>query len=660
MIRKRVAISVIVALLSSLISTSIAHADGTPVGTYVCGEGDFEVAVEFDDFTVPTDSGSDCTGEVIIPDGVTRIGFRAFLAASSVTSVVIPDSVKNIGNQAFKNNTRLTNIVFGSGLIEIGSQAFQNANKLTSLNLPDSLTFIGNDAFRDTVKLTSVTFGNNLNNIGSGAFQRSDLRNVVVPGSIATIGDEAFMNNPNLTTFRFNQPDWSKPFIPELEIGSYVFLAADAEAPTNLTTLWLPSNLSFWGNDVLPANNSESNLKHVYYCGPYESEDSSIGINIFEKDQYNVECPADLVINPSNSFTSGPGDLHTVANSGSAGSTYNATTNLNAISGCDTHKYFELSNPINDDGSLVNPDAIKSLTFSTGVPVTREMTWAMWLNTSDERGDGEGFTSGIPILGADIPGAYNDYQIFMNAGKIFWGLGSETAEQDYGIGAFGIDDAPINDGQWHYIVVTRNFWTANIEIYIDGNLQVSGGTEVDGGYIPNDFKRVHQNASYLLEEGHTDNFRIGQWRSDFGPDVMVFNGKIGAIEAFAQVLNGDQILAKYNTDKSNYVSDYSCAPDSKDDEEAARLAAAAEAARLAAIEAARLAAAKAAEDAARRAREQKELTELLSVIPSIAGLALNLGDLTNSLLLKQKCVKGKKSKFVRYGAKCPKGYIKRK
>jgi hypothetical protein len=84
-----------------------------------------------------------------------------------------------------------------------------------------------------------------------------------------------------------------------------------------------------------------------------------------------------------------------------------------------------------------------------------------------------------------------------------------------------------------------------------------------------------------------------------------------------------------------------------------------DASEAAAAEAARLAAAKAAEDAARRAKEQKELTELLSVIPSIAGLALNLGDLTNSVLT-TKCVKGKAVKNVKQGAKCPKGYKKKK
>jgi len=97
----------------------------------------------------------------------------------------------------------------------------------------------------------------------------------------------------------------------------------------------------------------------------------------------------------------------------------------------------------------------------------------------------------------------------------------------------------------------------------------------------------------------------------------------------------------------------------------ARTAAAAEAARVAAAnaEAARVAAANA--EAARVAaaeagKKQKELTEILSLIPSIAGLALDVGDLTNSLLLKQKCVKGKTIKYVKKGAKCPKGYVRKK
>jgi hypothetical protein len=85
------------------------------------------------------------------------------------------------------------------------------------------------------------------------------------------------------------------------------------------------------------------------------------------------------------------------------------------------------------------------------------------------------------------------------------------------------------------------------------------------------------------------------------------------------------------------------------------IAAAAEAARVAAAEAARVAAANAA---AQKAKEQKELTEILAIIPKIAELTLGLGETTKSLY-STKCVKGKTTKYVKYGAKCPKGYKKK-
>jgi ubiquitin len=76
-----------------------------------------------------------------------------------------------------------------------------------------------------------------------------------------------------------------------------------------------------------------------------------------------------------------------------------------------------------------------------------------------------------------------------------------------------------------------------------------------------------------------------------------------------------------------------------------------------AAEAARLSAANA--EAARKAKEQKELMEILALIPSIGELTLSLGETAQSLYL-VKCVKGKTTKYVNYGAKCPKGYVKKK
>jgi len=73
----------------------------------------------------------------------------------------------------------------------------------------------------------------------------------------------------------------------------------------------------------------------------------------------------------------------------------------------------------------------------------------------------------------------------------------------------------------------------------------------------------------------------------------------------------------------------------------------------AAAEAARVA------SAARLAREQKELTEIMAMIPKIGELTLSLGEVTRSLT-STKCVKGKTTKFVNKGAKCPKGFVKKK
>jgi len=73
----------------------------------------------------------------------------------------------------------------------------------------------------------------------------------------------------------------------------------------------------------------------------------------------------------------------------------------------------------------------------------------------------------------------------------------------------------------------------------------------------------------------------------------------------------------------------------------------------AAAEAARVA------TAARLAREQEELTEIMAMIPKIGELTLSLGEVTRSLTSTQ-CVKGKTTKIVNKGSKCPKGFVKKK
>lgn len=60
--------------------------------------------------------------------------------------------------------------------------------------------------------------------------------------------------------------------------------------------------------------------------------------------------------------------------------------------------------------------------------------------------------------------------------------------------------------------------------------------------------------------------------------------------------------------------------------------------------------------AAAKRKQDQELSEILSLVPTIAGLAQGVAGLGNSLLLPKKCVKGKLVKKVKATAKCPKGY----
>jgi len=63
---------------------------------------------------------------VIIKDGLTTIGDKAFYGCSGLTSVTIPNSVTSIGNRAFYDCSGLTSITIPNSVTSIGGDAFYN------------------------------------------------------------------------------------------------------------------------------------------------------------------------------------------------------------------------------------------------------------------------------------------------------------------------------------------------------------------------------------------------------------------------------------------------------------------------------------------------------------------------------------------------------
>ena len=95
--------------------------------------------------------------KVVIEDGVTSIGNKAFDSCSSLTSITIPNSVTNIGAAAFDSCGSLTSITIPGSVTSIGTVAFYNCSGLTSITIPDSVTNIGAAAFDSCTSLKTIS-----------------------------------------------------------------------------------------------------------------------------------------------------------------------------------------------------------------------------------------------------------------------------------------------------------------------------------------------------------------------------------------------------------------------------------------------------------------------------------------------------------------------
>ena len=194
---------------------------------------------------------------VVIENGVTSIGERAFCDCSSLTSVTIPSSVTSIGWDAFSNCSSLTDVyydgygidwlavgghgqipdsatvhfkddLYGKGECGIhvnwvmtadGTLTISGTGRISNYDDNNSAPWekcrdyikcvvikpgvrgIGADAFYDCKSLTSVTIPNSVTSIGERAFSGClSLTGVTIPNSVTSIGNSAFSGCSSLTS----------------------------------------------------------------------------------------------------------------------------------------------------------------------------------------------------------------------------------------------------------------------------------------------------------------------------------------------------------------------------------------------------------------------------------------------------------------------------
>ena len=138
---------------------------------------------------------------VVIPNGVTTIGDRAFADHKALVSVTIPPSVTKFGRDAFKGCNRLTGVFITDlaawcqisftceewGMVHdnplcYARSLYLNGTLVKDLEIPQGVSIVGKNAFRGCSSLTSVTIPRSVVQIGSRAFECKNLVKIVVDG----------------------------------------------------------------------------------------------------------------------------------------------------------------------------------------------------------------------------------------------------------------------------------------------------------------------------------------------------------------------------------------------------------------------------------------------------------------------------------------------
>ena len=105
------------------------------------------------------------------------------------------NTLKRIDMNAF-NKTGLSEVILPDGVEELGNFAFQKMDSLTKIYVPGTITTMGEFSFGNNPNLTDVVLGEGLQKIGASMFENcTSLKSINLPSTLLTIELGGFYNS---------------------------------------------------------------------------------------------------------------------------------------------------------------------------------------------------------------------------------------------------------------------------------------------------------------------------------------------------------------------------------------------------------------------------------------------------------------------------------
>ena len=266
-----------------------------------------------------TDGKTYARGQLVIPEGVTRITQQAFRGNKTLTRVTIPASVHTIEHGAFCESPLLESVQLNEGVRRLENGVFNSCPKLTAITLPESLTDVQGNPFNgSSVAELTVAEGNPELYMEGGALLTRSGRMVAlidrslteyrVPDHVKVIGKWAFYRMKNLQSVSLPKN------LEAIEEGAFAYCAAlnSMVIPAGVTAI---EDYTFTGCTGLTAVRLPVELRRIGrygFCGCEALRQIQLPTVFAELDEYTfsgctaleqIALPAGVRAIPAHAFS---------------------------------------------------------------------------------------------------------------------------------------------------------------------------------------------------------------------------------------------------------------------------------------------------------------------------------------------------------------------